>query len=1520
MSIIRGIDMRVSLIDEERIVSMDLPKEISGIFFMSYYFKKKTVEKRISIESENGKWIIRGNGNINVYKDNILMNKLSLLPYVTRHIELCGYQKFIELILTPIEERFQSFRMKQDQIRISDNANSDIVYPYLQKSNIVIQSSHSGWKLKADGKVFLNNRRVQEEVLKIGDIIFVNGLKIIWMNQFFQINNPLGLCKINSGTLEAYEKPQEDISNYRAILEEDFVTDLYREEEYFFHTPRLIENIEEVKINIDDPPSPTNIDDNPFWVTIGSGLTMGASAIMSGFAVANNFISGRNWFTIIPSMIMCLSMLVGSLILPRMVRRYQKKKAIHREEYRQKKYKEYIALKEKEIQMALNKQSQILKSNAPTIEECIILVRHNNRRIWSREIGDHDFLSVRLGSGSVPAKVTINASEEKFTLDEDHLVQNIYQLKEYSKMIRDVPITFSFLENPISALICGNYHHFDFISGILLQLCTFHSAAELKLVFLMNHEEEFQFAKFLPHVFSDDRSTRFYAENQTEMQYLSNYLDEILKMRKASTGEKEDEEKEDLEAYKRFDTYYLIITDDFINIRNLPIIDHLLNSKNNYGFSILLLEKSLRKLPKECTTFLEVLEKDGCIFEKNLNQQIPFQLESCPRFDMREISSLLSRIPIALSNQTFSLPTSISFLDMYKVSRIEQLNILNRWKTNNPTMSLKGLIGVHTNGEDFLLDLHEKYHGPHGLIAGSTGSGKSEFIITYVLSMAINYHPDEVQFVLIDYKGGGLAGAFDNPEMGIRIPHIAGTITNLDENNIQRALVSINSELKRRQQIFNEARNLTNESTIDIYKYQKYYREGLLKEPISHLFVVCDEFAELKKEQPEFMSELITTSRIGRSLGVHLILATQKPSGVVNDQIWSNSKFKVCLKVQSRSDSMEVLKRADAASLKETGRFYLQVGYDEYFDIGQSGYSGAKYIPSDKIVKKLDDSVSFIDNVGNRIKIVQDPIRNVVESQGDQLVNIVKYLSDLAKSTLYQPKRLWLEQLPKVIYLGNLIKKYRPVLKKYHLTPIIGEYDDPIHQNQGLLTLDISQTNTLVYGLPDSGIDLFLNTFIFSLITTYAPEELNLYLIDMNSTIYSSYQKAPQIGDSCSMEEQEKIFNLMIMIDAELERRKKLFMECGGNYHSYISQANESLPFITVIINGYELFYETMPKIAEMILPLYRDGLKYGISFVITTGVAGSIRMRIMEYFQKRICFQMANDGDYRTVISQAPRNLKPAKIFGRGLVSMENTAYEFQVASIYEGEKQNEIIQNTLNELQKKYSTKSMKIKVLPKQVTLQDFPNESFSFKHFPIGYDYHLKEPYYYDFSSSVFHCICGNNIQNYQGFIQSIVKIMQQNQIWLQVFDCKGMLQMNDSSVIHDGFDEAIVEMQQKINENITSPQVFIFIQPSALYANLKEDSKLYFDTIMSNMNHYSNVFFLFIDNAKDFQQIQIKDWYYKNVNKNQGIWLGDGVGTQVVIQASMVPFDDKKLYFESMGFAFLNQQYRILKMLTVGDES
>ena len=153
---------------------------------------------------------------------------------------------------------------------------------------------------------------------------------------------------------------------------------------------------------------------------------------------------------------------------------------------------------------------------------------------------------------------------------------------------------------------------------------------------------------------------------------------------------------------------------------------------------------------------------------------------------------------------------------MRAVFTLEQLNIMNRWDTNDSTTSLKAEVGVDEEGNLMYLDLHEKFHGPHGLIAGMTGSGKSEFIITYILSMAINYSPDDVAFILIDYKGGGLAFAFENKTTGVSLPHLAGTITNLDKAEMDRTLVSIDIEIKKKKKIFNDARDKLGERTINI--------------------------------------------------------------------------------------------------------------------------------------------------------------------------------------------------------------------------------------------------------------------------------------------------------------------------------------------------------------------------------------------------------------------------------------------------------------------------------------------------------------------------------------------------------------------------------------------------------------------------------------------------------------------------------------------------------------------------------
>lgn len=232
-----------------------------------------------------------------------------------------------------------------------------------------------------------------------------------------------------------------------------------------------------------------------------------------------------------------------------------------------------------------------------------------------------------------------------------------------------------------------------------------------------------------------------------------------------------------------------------------------------------------------------------------------------------------------------------------------------------------------------------------------------------MLSLAVNFAPEDVGFLPIDFKGGGMANLF------AKLPHLLGSITNLDGASSARALQSIRAELQKRQRKFGEY------GVNHINGYTKLYKQGkeitdpeekknYPSEPLPHLFLISDEFAELKANEPDFMAELVSTARIGRSLGVHLILATQKPSGVVDDQIWSNSRFKLALKVADANDSNEIIKTPDAASITQPGRAYLQVGNNEIYELFQSAWSGANYDPFATKEEKVDERIWSINQLG----------------------------------------------------------------------------------------------------------------------------------------------------------------------------------------------------------------------------------------------------------------------------------------------------------------------------------------------------------------------------------------------------------------------------------------------------------------------------------------------------------------------------------------------------------------------------
>ena len=1529
--------MRILLLDEEKITKLTLPLEVDGIFVMHYKPIEANVIKELSIEAHENKWLLRSNDSVAILIDGKIEQEIYLEEYLHINILLVGRDEVLDLYCLPtLDNNLRKVLVSSNQLLIGSSNESAIMFNIANQNmiyaGICLKDGSNQWFLAypQSGKtvpIYLNNNVVKDSTnLYPGDIIFINGLKIVWMQEFMNIYAPTDYVSINQLYLQNYIDDGYDNTKYDLVTEEQKGIQLYHAEDYFYHRPSLKEYVKEEEIAIDQPPPTQMSEDDNFLATFGASFTMMASSFVSIINLINNINNGGNFVGILTSGIMCVSMLIGSILIPKLASKLQKDKQIKKEKLRVLRYSTYLNECDERIKLIMAKQAQVLKEININVSECINLLNGSSSTLWNREIKDEDFLIIRLGIGNVPAQIKISAPEEHFVLEEDALMEKVYEVVNSSRILENVPVTFNFLKNRVAAIIDNVSYGKSFLESLIVQLTTLHSAQDLKMVFFINDDDKYdwEFTKYLPHVFNEDKSIRYYASTYDEMKILSSHLENLYNERSTihTTNNKEGNEiVEDSSTYRNFDTYYVLFTNDVIMAKSLPIFDMLLNAEENFGFSIVYINKNMNKLPKRCNTFIALSDTNGCVMEKDINSQIVFAPEYINGINLRALSSKLMNIPIASSDVKSSLPNSISFLETYNVSRIEQLNITNRWKTNDPTISLGVPIGVHTSGEQFILDLHEKAHGPHGLIAGSTGSGKSEFIMTFILSLAVNFHPDEVQFVLIDYKGGGLAGAFENREKGIAIPHLAGTITNLDSAAMNRSLVSINSELKRREQMFMDARDATGESTLDIYKYQKYYREGIVKEPMSHLFIISDEFAELKAQQPEFMNELISTARVGRSLGVHLILATQKPSGVVNDQIWANAKFKVCLKVQTTSDSQEMLKKPDAASLKEAGRFYLQVGYDEYFDIGQSGWAGAKYVPADRTIKKVDDSINFINNIGSTIKSIDNFLKKeVVEDKGDQLTNIVKMICEWSKRENYLPRKLWLDPLPEKLYLGNLAKKYNYVAKPYVINPIIGEFDNPKKQKQGLLTLDLNKGNTFIYGKNGSGKEDLISTIIYSTCINHSPKEINFYIVDMGAGTLRSYLKYPQVGDVCTVDDGDKIIDLMAMVEREINRRKDLTVDFGGNFESYNEMnPNDKLPLMCVIINNLDIFVENLTKVSELIIPLYRDGAKYGVVFILSCINTNVLRAKTREYFVNHLSLVAANKDDYFSLFSNYPRNLEPASFKGRGLIEIGKEVLEFQSAMIYTKNEVNNIIKSTAMTLNNTYKDMALqKIPSLPKIVNVENFLDEIKTLDKIPIGYNIETKSEYYYDFKSHKVNLISANDFDNHLGFLNALVmelKMLDKANYDIKIIDFSSYFDILTigltcyQSNFNDTFGKIIEESQ-----NLEKETIYIFTGIGKLKAEVATDNMPFVNKFFIDTLKNSKIHFIFIETYEQLNLLKLEDWYNKIVKAEYGIWLGPDVGSQTVITFTNLSSEDRMINNPEYCFVAENGKRKVIKQV------
>ena len=487
---------------------------------------------------------------------------------------------------------------------------------------------------------------------------------------------------------------------------------------------------------------------------------------------------------------------------------------------------------------------------------------------------------------------------------------------------------------------------------LLFQLCVLHSYRDVEFITLIpseEYEQHWREWRWLPHNKIRSLNLRGMVHTPQSRDMILNSFYQIVAKRKQQVREAGNEKV-------HFQPQYVFSILDESWLAGHGLNEFLAENLGDYGITVIWGKETLNMLPETTTTLIEYQSNEAATLinqdNEYVNQRfIPNHLPTTYPIE-KAIRRLANLHHVEVEKN--AVPDSLSLLDQYEVKTVEELAISNRWATAEPNKSIRSLIGWRGKKDLVYWDLHERVHGPHALVGGTTGSGKSEFLTTYLIGLAINFSPEDIGMLIIDWKGGGIANTLDH------LPHFMGAITNLDGAGTARALASIKAELAKRQREFAKYGVNNINGYMTLYKQRKTPKPDVVypQKPLPHLILVSDEFAELKANVPEFLDELTSVARIGRSLGVHLILATQKPSGVVNDQIEANSTSKIALKMASVQDSNELLKTPDAAQITNPGRGYLKVGENEVYELFQSGYAGVPYDPEQLIEEVIDDGYS----------------------------------------------------------------------------------------------------------------------------------------------------------------------------------------------------------------------------------------------------------------------------------------------------------------------------------------------------------------------------------------------------------------------------------------------------------------------------------------------------------------------------------------------------------------------------------
>ena len=1027
----------------------------------------------------------------------------------------------------------------------------------------LLQAKDTEWELVDQASTngcYVNGDRITRHTVVPGDVIYLGNVMLLMGKDSIFVPEQIADTRLS------------EISYCKTVIEEKEAGTA------ICLTP---EPVQKLTMEIELPLAKGTQENLPAIFVLGPSITMGLSSTAMGlFSFWLAAERKQDLLSVVPTLLMSLSMALGTILWPLLSKRYERKQQRRKEEKRCYVYSCYLLEVKQRIQQAMQEETAYLQHWYPPVSKlCVDFLAQKPYRL--RCVNHADWLHVVLGQGSCPAGVDLQIPHVS-SMTQDVLLDKLHGLQAGQFRLENVPIVADLRECQSLCLEGERSVCIDTLLNILLQLVIQQPEKETRICIaadkaLISREKLF----CLPHLFVDRQ--RLLVWDETSAGRCRRLLEAVV----------------DDEGIK--DVIVCILEPCLTDSLQLPAHEkiHQLrwsDTLNNAADLQLQINGRSVRWPQ---------------------RHADFTIDTCTERQRRAAFVQRSAYP----KDSARGKKMLSFLKLFHCHSVEELQIASRYQGSDAAKSLRVIIGQSADGGELYLDAHEHSHGPHGLLAGMTGSGKSECLLTYLLSLAVTFSCQDVSFLLIDFKGGTMANAL------AKLPHTAGIITNLDKGILMRCMCAIEGELTRRQQQLADTGERYGISSMDIDKYMQLRKQHPSLTAMPHLFLVADEFAELKQLFPAVLDHLRQCARIGRSLGIHLLLATQKPFGVVDEQIWSNARFRLCLKVADRNDSMDMLKKDSAVHLQHPGQLFLQVGHDEVFVQGQSAWTQAPYDPCGKEVSDL--YLSYYDSDGN----MQDlPMAGgtVAKTELEAVCDALCAISTERAAPLWMP-----------VLKPNLQQEELPA-KETALT--LGLLDDLVHQQQIPFSMSVwDGRNLAVCGMVGSGKSMFVETLIQSCLVK---SENILYLFDFDKPLFMKYAQYQQVAAVFQREDAEGIQSFFSFMRRMIKQRRAQRSEQG----------------ILCILHNYEVFHELYQELEEELLYLLREGKKYGIVCCITTAVLQQIPMRIQACLEDWYALQCAQHEDYSYLFS-CEQSCIPLTQPGCGLMKYNDTLCMFQIA-----------------------------------------------------------------------------------------------------------------------------------------------------------------------------------------------------------------------------------------------------------------